>query len=310
MNFDEILDSGTWKLALQRWHILVLMLAASLLLAMLAYALIPQYYRVTATVIGTRYQNDITPSNQSMTISATALLGGTANDLPAITDFRLYTQLLTSPELGASIIDDPIIHRIFSRSWDKDHWAPPDTLIQHARRIFFSLIGRSAWSEPDGFTVADYLDNHITIVGAKDAKILTISTWDRDPELGKALLQLVSSRADNMVKLLAQKRFRAKVAFLQKALAQADVQETRMALGQTLAKAETDEIYSFSDLPFAAEFVASPDSPRRPQFPKFAVLSEAFIGLGVVAFLIYVVWIKQKGVATKRSAASVKVVVA
>jgi hypothetical protein len=40
MNFDEALDSRTWKLALQRWHILVLMLAASFLLAMLAYALI------------------------------------------------------------------------------------------------------------------------------------------------------------------------------------------------------------------------------------------------------------------------------
>jgi hypothetical protein len=302
MNFDDILDSETWKLALRRWHILVLMLAASLLLAMLAYALIPQMYHVTATVIGTRYQNDITPSNQTMTISATALLGGTANDLPAITDFRLYTQLLTSPELGASIIDDPIIHRIFSRSWDKDHWVPPDTLIQHARRIFFLLMGRSAWSEPDGFTVADYLDNHITIVGGKDAKIMTISTWNRDPELGRALLQLVSSRADDMVKRLAQKRFRAKVAFLEKALSQADVQETRTALGQTLAKAETDEIYSFSDLPFAAEFVESPDSPRRPQFPNFAVLIEIFAALAVVAFLIHIVWINQESIAIKRSA--------
>jgi hypothetical protein len=103
MNFDEISDSGTWKLALRRWHLLVLTLAGSLLLAMLAYALIPEMYHVTATGIVTRHKSDITPSNQTKTFSASALLGGTGNDLPAITDFRLYNQLLTSPELGASI---------------------------------------------------------------------------------------------------------------------------------------------------------------------------------------------------------------
>jgi uncharacterized protein involved in exopolysaccharide biosynthesis len=299
MNFDEILDARTWKTALQRWHVLVLVLAASLLLAMLAYALIPPYYHITATVIGTRYQNDITPSNQSMTISATALLGGTQNDAPPITDFRLYTQLLTSPVLGASIVDDPLIHRIFSRSWDKDHWVPPDTLLQHARAFFFSLMGRTAWSAPDGFTVAAYLDDHLTIVSGKDSKILTISTWNRDPEIARALVRLVSARADDIVKLLAQKRFTAKVAFLRKALAQADVQETRLALGEKLAKAETDEIYSFSDLPFAAEFVEPPDGPKRPQFPKFAMLSGILAGLAVIVFLIYIVWIKHAGIAIK-----------
>jgi uncharacterized protein involved in exopolysaccharide biosynthesis len=294
MNFDEILDSGTWKLALQRWYVLVLVLAVTSILAIIAYALIPQKYHVSATVVGTRYQNDITPSNQSMTLSASALLGGTANDLPPVTDFRLYTQLLTSPELGASILDDPIIHRIFWRSWHKDHWAPPDTLIQHLRNAFFSLLGRSAWSAPDGFTVAAYLDDEISIVTGKDAKILTLSTWTSDPELGKSLLQLISIRADSIVKLMAQKRFKAKVAFLEKALSQADVQETRIALGQTLAKAETDQIYSFSDLPFAAEFVESPNSSRRPQFPKLALIFGISTGLGVISFLIYVVWLKQR----------------
>jgi hypothetical protein len=294
MNFDDILNPGTLTLVVRRWHILVLTLAASFLLAMLAYALIPQSYYITATVVGTRYQSDITPSNQSITFSASALLGGTANDLPAITDFRLYQQLLTSPDLGSSIIDDPIVHRIFWKSWHKDHWAPPDTLIQHGKNILYSLMGRSPWSEPDGFTVAAYLESHIKIVSGKDAKILTLSSWNRDPELAKELLQLVSSRADGMVKVLAQKRFTAKVAFLQKALSGADVQETRTAMGQTLAKAETDEIYSFSDLPFAAEFVELPDSPRRPQFPTFEMLSGIFIGLGVIGFSLYIVWIKRR----------------
>lgn len=302
MNFDQFLNSDTLKLALRRWHIFLLTLVASLLLAMLAYALIPPMYQVMATVVGTRYQNDITPSNQSMTLSASALLGGTANDLPAITDFRLYTQLLTSPDLGASIIDEPIIHRIFSASWDKDHWAPPDTFIEHAKEHFFSLMGRSSWSKPDGFTVANYLDGHLTIVQGKDAKILTISTWNRDPELGKDLIVLVCSRADAMVKKMAQKRFKAKVAFLETALSGADVQETRTALGQALAKAETDEIYSFSDLPFAAEFFAMPDHAGRPQFPKFLLLSGAFVALGIVLFSFYIVREKEKIAGVQRSA--------
>ncbi len=294
MNFDDILNRATLTLVVRRWHILVLTLAASFLLAMLAYALMPQTYQITATVVGTRYQNDITPSNQSISFSASALLGGTANDLPAITDFRLYQEMLTSADLGASIVDDPVMHRIFRKSWHKDHWAPPDTLMQHAKNILYSLMGRSAWSEPDGFTVAAYLKGNVKIVSGKDAKILNLSTWNREPELAKELLRLVSARADSMVKLLAQKRFKAKVAFLQKALSEADVQETRTALGQTLAKAETDEIYSFSDLPFAAEFVELPDTPRRPQFPTFGLLLGIFIGLGVIGFSLYIVWLKHR----------------
>jgi hypothetical protein len=294
MNFDDILNPATMTLVVRRWHILVLTLVASFLLAMVAFALITQTYHITATVVGTRYQSDITPSNQQMSFSASALLGGTANDLPPITDFRLYQQLLTSPEVGASIINEPVMHQVFSKSWHQDHWAPPDTSIQHIKNIFYSLMGRSSWSEPDGFTVAAYLTSNITVVGGKDAKVLTLSTWNRDPELGKELLRLVNSRADGMVKLLAQKRFKAKVAFLEKALSGADVQETRTALGQALAKAETDEIYSFSDLPFAAEFVQLPDTPRRPQFPTFALVSGAFVAFGVIAFSFYIVWIKRK----------------
>lgn len=294
MNFDEILDSNTLKLAAKLWPIFVLSLVLSVLLAMLAYALLPPMYHVTSTVVGTRYQSDITPSNQSMSFSASALLGGTANDLPPITDFRLYTQLLTSPEIGASIIDEPLIHRIFAKSWDGDHWVPPDTLIQHVKNVFFSLMGRQSWSEPDGFSVSAYLEDHIVVASGKDAKILTMSIWSREPELGKELLRMVSSRADNMVKQLAQKRFKAKVAFLEKALSGADVQETRTALGQALAKAETDEIYSFSDLPFAAEFVALPDSPRRPQFPTFAMVFGVSFAVGVIAFSMCVVRVKHK----------------
>jgi hypothetical protein len=304
MNLDDILDLGTWRLALSRWHVLVLTLATSFLLAVATYALLPQKYHVTATVIGTRYQNDITPSNQSAAFSAAALLGGTANDLPAITDFRLYMQLLISPELGASLIDDPIAHRIFRKSWNKDHWAPPDTLMQYAANIFFPLIGQRPWSAPDGFTMARYLENHVSIAAAKDAKIIIISTWDIDREFGKELLAVVSSRADSFVKHMAQKRFQAKVAFLQNALSTANVQETRTALGTALAKAETDEIYSFSDLPFAAEFVAPPDSPWEPQFPKLINVVAIFMGLSIFMFFIYILLLKKRKMTIYKSAST------
>jgi hypothetical protein len=294
MNLDEIIDSGTWKLALQRWPVFIFALVASFLSAILVCAVVPHKFHVVATVIGTRYQSDITPSDQASSFSAAALLGSGTNDLPTITDFKLYTQLLVSPELGAAIVDDPVIHRVFWHSWDKDHWAAPDTFVQHVANVLFPLIGRKAWRPPDGFTVARYVASHVALAVGKDAKIATMGVWNADPQLGKDLLILLNTRADAMVKSMAQKRFQAKVEFLQKALTTATVQETRTALGAALAKAETEEIYSFSNLPFAAEFIAPPDSPSEPGFPDFWITLEGFTFAGASVFLTYIVILKRR----------------
>lgn len=304
MNLDEIIDSGTWKVAVQRWPVFIVMLVASFLSAIVACAVITHKYHVVATVIGTRYQNDITPSNQTGSFSAAALLGTGSNDLPTITDFKLYTQLLISSELGAEIVDDPVIHRLFWRSWDKDHWVPPDTFAQHVANVFLPLIGHKAWQPPDGFTVSRYLSSHIALTVGKDAKIATIGTWNADRLLAKDLLVLLNNRADGMVKSMAQKRFKAKVEFLQKALESASVAETRTALGTALAKAETDEIYSFSNLPFAAEFVAPPDSPSDPGFPDFWITLEGFMFAGASGFLVYIVILKRRAAAMQARASN------
>jgi lipopolysaccharide export LptBFGC system permease protein LptF len=94
-----------------------------------------------------------------------------------------------------------------------------------------------------------------------------------------------------MVKEMAQKRFQAKVSFLEKALASTNVEETRTALGQALAKAETDKVYSESTLPFAAEFLAPPASPLQPQFPKFFITMIIFVALGIVVYLLDVYFV-------------------
>jgi len=294
MNINEIMSLDLLRLALRRWHILLAVLCVSLLLAGITYSVLPRKYLVTATVIGTRYESDVTPSNQSTSFSAAALLGGTTNDLPTITDFRLYTQLLTSPELGASIIDDPVIHRIYAKSWKTDHWGPPDTFLQRVENFVLPLIGQDAWSPPDGFVIAKYLQRHVSVAVGKDAKILTLSTWNANPDLGKDLIRLLNSRADQMVKLMAQKRFQAKVEFLDKAISTATVQETRTALASALARAETDQIYSFSNLPFAAELLAQPATPNEPQFPDGAVTFSGFAVLGILGFFFYLIIVKRR----------------
>jgi hypothetical protein len=296
MNINDIISLDSLRLALRRWHVLVIALCVSLVLGTLTYSLIPRKYWVSAIVIGTRYESDITPNNQTNAFSAAALLGGSINDLPNINDFRLYTQLLTSPELGTILIDDPLMHQIFEKQWQRDHWAPPDTFSQHLANTFFGLIGQKAWSAPDGFTVARYLTRHISITAGKDAKVLNIGIWTPDPDFGKTLLSLVNLRADDLVKGMAQKRFKAKVEFLEKAISTADVEETRTALGEALAKAETDQIYSLSSLPFAAEFLAPPDAPSQPQFPDFIIVISIFVTGGVLIFLFDFFSLKQKGV--------------
>jgi hypothetical protein len=95
---------------------------------------------------------------------------------------------------------------------------------------------------------------------------------------------------------MAQKRFKAKVEFLEQAISTADVEETRTALGEALAKAETDQIYSLSNLPFAAEFLAPPEAPSQPQFPDFTVVIAIFVAGGVLIYLFDLFSLKQKGV--------------
>jgi uncharacterized protein involved in exopolysaccharide biosynthesis len=291
MNIDDILSTNTAKVAVRRWRQFLGVMVAVLFIGAVTYTQLPRKYLITAEVIGTRYESDITPNNQSPGFSAAALLGGNSNDLPNINDFKLYTQLLTSTELGAAILNDPVMHAVLKRMWRKDHWQQPDTWLSRLSAFMNELAGQKAWVPPDGFTIARYLASNITIVPNKDAKLVTISTWNEDPELGKALLTLVSSRADDMVKEMAQKRFQAKVSFLEKALASTNVEETRTALGQALAKAETDKVYSESTLPFAAEFLAPPASPLQPQFPKFFITMIIFVALGIVVYLLDVYFV-------------------
>jgi uncharacterized protein involved in exopolysaccharide biosynthesis len=285
MNFDEMLSAETAMLALKRWPSFLLIVGLALTLGVITYIFLPREYNITAEVIGTRYESDITPNNQSNSFSAAALLGGSQNDLPNINDFKLFTQLLTSPELGATLVDDPLIHRIYKELWVKDHWQRPDTAKQHVTNYFNKWLGLKEWAPPDGFAIARYLSTHVSIVANKDAKLITISTWTQDPELGKALITLICSRADQMVKQMAKERFAAKVTFLQTAIAESNVEETRKALAQALAKAETDDIYSQSNLPFAAEFLAPPAGPTMPQFPRFSTTLLISGGLGVLIFL-------------------------
>jgi hypothetical protein len=91
-------------------------------------------------------------------------------------------------------------------------------------------------------------------------------------------------------------RFAAKVKFLEKAMSEANVDETRKALGQALAKAETDDIYSQSDLPFAAEYLAPPAGPTRPQFPQLGITLWISAGLGLLVFLFDLISFKRSGV--------------
>lgn len=295
MNIDDIISAETAKLAFRRWKTFLLLMLVAALLGILTYCMLPRQYFITAEVIGTRYESDITPNNQSTAFSAAALLGGSTNDLPNINDFKLYMQLLTSPELGATIVDDPVMHTTFKGMWHKDHWQEPNTLTQHFVNFLSKLTGHKGWTPPDGFTVARFLSKNIAIVTNKDAKLITINTWNQDPELGKNLITLLSNRADDMVKDMAQKRFAAKVDFLEQALAATNVEETRTALGQALAKAETDRIYSQSNLPFAAEFLAPPATPAQPQFPQFSLTLWIFAGIGLLIFVFDVFSVKQTG---------------
>jgi uncharacterized protein involved in exopolysaccharide biosynthesis len=301
MNIDEILSADTAKLALQRWRTFLVVMGLSLSIGVVTYLLLPRKYSITADIIGTRYENDITPNNQTNAFSAAALLGGNTNDLPNINDFKLYTQLLTSPELGATVVDNPVMHTIFKNMWHNDHWEQPDTPLSHLMGFISKLAGQKPWVPPDGFTVARYVKANMTIVANKDAKLLTLNTWNSDPDVGKAFITLISGRADDMVKEMAQKRFEAKVQFLENALASANVEETRMALGQALAKAETDKIYSESTLPFAAEFLAPPATPARPQFPQFSITMWIFAGLGVVAYVFDLFFVMRTGQSLKKS---------
>lgn len=295
MNIDQIVSSDTLRLVLRRWHIFASLIAVSLILAIVTYTLLPRRYLVTATVIGTRYESDVTPNAHSAGFSAAALLGVTPNDLPTITDFGLYMHLMLSPELGASILNDPVMHRVFRKYWHNDHWEAPDTLYQNTVNAVFGLMGRKGWTPPDGFTVSGYLERNLSIVPAKDAKLLTIGIWTSDPKLGADIISLLNSRADTFVREMAQKRFQAKVDFLQKAISTASVQEARTVLGTALARAETDKIFSFSDLPFAAEFLTLPNYPSRPQSPNFRIVCGIFVACGALIFFLDVLLIQQTG---------------
>ena len=291
MNFNDVLDAALLRAFLARWRLLLVIEFAFLILTLVLFTLLPRQYMVTATVIGTRYSGDVTPSSAPATFTASALLGRSVNNLPAVTDFNLFAQFLSSRELGSTLTQDPILGDIFPIARDgSGAWRPLGTPGQRVKGFLNAMAERPEWTAPDGFAISSQLGKVLSIVPDKDTQMLTLTYVGTKPEVGVRLISLVQRRADILVKQMAQVRLRDKVAFLQKQIAATSVQETRMVLANTLAKAETDRLYSFSNLPFAAEFLAPPAAASDPVSPSF--LSTVGIGLilGLAFFTLYVLY--------------------
>lgn len=290
MNLAEALNDDLLRAFVARWRLLLVIQGAFMILALVLFVVLPRQYKVTATVMGTRFSGDVTPSSSYATFTASSLLSRSTNSLPAVTDFNLFSQLLTSPELGSSLVDDSILESFFPMDRRDGVWVARGTLGQTVMGALNSAAGQPAWRAPDGFAISALLERVLKIDPDKDTQMLTITYVGKDPAVGKRIISLVQGRADLIVKRMAQARLRQKVTFLQKEIAETSVQETRMVLANTLAKAQTDRVLSFTSLPFAAEFLSPPAAADKPDSPGFFSTLGICTILGFVVFFLYLLY--------------------
>src|SRR5258708_26913680 len=90
---------------------------------------------------------------------------------------------------------------------------------------------------------------------------------------------------------MAQRGVEDEGRVVQSELNETIVTETRTVLGNTLAKAQTDKLYSFSNLPFAAEFLMPPIEDRAPTSPNLLFLALTFCVVGATIFFFTLLWL-------------------
>ncbi|MFZ1989597.1 MAG: hypothetical protein WAW96_07465 [Alphaproteobacteria bacterium] len=221
---------------------------------------VPANYPVQMTVTAARYTSDTKPVTAGSALSLLARA-----DSGELSDFALYTEVLTSLSVSQKIFDDhpEIVLQLFRAEWRNGAWAPPHTMAQLIKNFVYGLVGASAWAPPDAWRLSQLLGGMVHIEKNGRNPIATISIRGRDRKFGIELLYVLHEEAESILKAEAYDRSENKAKFLLDMMEHTSALDLATQIGEVQLRNRMSAALSRSPVPFAAEFISPPDGPAR-----------------------------------------------
>lgn len=278
---------------LRRWYLALAFMGVSAAAGLFAAPFVPLDYTATMVVTAARYSDDAKPSDNSTGISLLQSL-----NTQKLSDFGLYLLTLDSLRVAGALFQDhpELVHQVFEREWQRDHWAPSDSLAFAAKSDIYRLFDAKPWAPPTPFDLAQFLQRAMKIDKDFRDPVATVSITLPDRALAISLLTAVHEEAERILKEDARKRAAAKVRFMDQLAAQSQKRDVQQSIGDLLLRDILADSLADAPIPFAADFISSPDAPLRPSVLPRMVFLLVFgigggLGLAACAFFLETHWV-------------------
>ena len=237
---------------------------------------------------------NLKPVGETKTTPTLSGLGGFASlagiQLPTSSnsDFSIFKELITAPEVSEMVFENKkIIRDIFRSEWDEtlnNYSRPPKSKIQifvsDAKKLLTGNIDIN-YMPPNPRRLAIFIKKNIEISDVKDTGFLKFTSETSKPEL---ILSLMIEAAKASDKIMRQRYvdFSAEpLAFYKDKLRTARSREHREALAELISSEEQKLMFASRGKYFVAEPYISPTISLHPTAPKPALILVLSLILGL-----------------------------
>ena len=210
-------------------------------------------------------------------------------------DFNIFKELITAPEVSEIIFENKkIIREIFRSEWDEtlnNYSRPPKSKIQifvsDAKKLLTGNIDVN-YMPPNPRRLAIFIDANVEINDDKETGFLRFTSETSNPELMLSLIIEATNASDEIMRQRYISFSTEPLAFYKEKLRTARSREHREALAELIGKEEEKLMFASKGKHFIAEPYINPKISLRPTAPKpklilvFSLVLGLFIGAALV----------------------------
>lgn len=209
--------------------------------------------------------------------------------------FAMYEEAIKSYAVAVRLSEDPVImHRVFEGLWDQQDqvWREPRSVSVTLVRTVKYLLGvpTQRWRPPGPKDLQEYIRRAVVIRDDKIKPITTVSFDHKDPEFSVYFLDRINAEADNFLRQKSLVRSTEYIKYLQHRLNEVQIVDYRQGLLDQLRFYERMRMMADSDVSFVAEVFGGAQSSQRPTRPRPSIVLVVCFALGVVSWILHVLF--------------------
>lgn len=209
--------------------------------------------------------------------------------------FDHFIGTLTSVKLAEKLNRDvQLSQRIFNYDKEDKEFVRSKSPVALLRYLVNWLFRQPGWQPPQDYDLAQHLENKLEFETEKESAAITISYEHRKPEFAREVLSLVTSKADEILRIEEKALNTVRHAYLEQKLQTEPRQMNRALVAQLLLDAEQRLMLASVDPTFGARIIDGPVSSSKPSSPNIlrglilSIILGFMIGIAIVVVRILI----------------------